>query len=201
MAQLRRRRQRQEVLAARPDRPRQRPGPPYRVALAVGRSRAGRPRPGAAVQPDAAGHAADDRRPAVHGHQSRAGRGHRPGHRRDHLGLRGAGRRRRASARRLDPRRQLLARPGARRRADLHRERRAARRARRTDRRSVARVRSRRQGQPDGRHPAARVVQLDGGPRSSAATRSSSASSPSISSTGRSRRPATSAASTPSPAG
>ena len=164
MAQLHGRVGWHEVLAAGSDRPRQRAGPPRRLAVAIGRLRPGRRGPRPAFQSDAARHAADGRRPAVHGHQPGAGGRHRPGHGRDGVDLPRARGRRRPAARGPHPRRRLLGRPGTRRRADLHRERRAPRRPRRPDRRSAARVRAGRQDRPDaGRAPPGRIS-LDGGP-------------------------------------
>ena len=118
-------------------------------------------KPGPALQPHAARHAADGGRPAVHEHQPRAIRGDRPGHRRDAVGLPRAGRRRGPAARRLHPRRRLLARPGPGRRAHLHRQRRATRGARRQDRQPDRRVRRGRQGESDDGHPGPRGVSVE----------------------------------------
>ena len=163
MAQLRGRGGRHEVLATRSGPRRQRAGSPHRLAVALGRPRAGGRRSRPAVQSAAADHAADGRGAASDEHQPGSGRGHRPRHGRDDVGLPGARGRRRAAARGSDPRRRVLARSGARRRAGVRRERRAARGPRRTDRRPAAGVRHRRQGRPDGRRAASRGVSLDGG--------------------------------------
>ena len=160
MAQLRRRGGRHEVLATRPGPRRQPAGSPHRLALALGRPRAGR-RP--AVQSAAADHAADGRGTALDEHQPGPGGRHRPGLGRDDVGLPGARGRRGAAPRGTDPRRRVLARSGARRRAGIRRERRAARGDRRPDRRPAPRVRRGGQDRSCRRRAPPGGVPLDGG--------------------------------------